>query len=340
MRRCVTEDYAPGKSFLLRSIRNLFPRKVSLPHEACSGTKILSRCEAMAEPAIAERSFDEDAALIERIRAGEDDLFMDLIQPYERSVYHVAFSVLKNTQDAEDASQETFLKAFRHLDQLRALRTFRRWLLQIARNEALLRRRKDRLHLHDSIDEPDDAGDSDFTPHDLADWREVPSKILERKEVCWHLNRALEGLPQKYRETFVLRDVQHLSEKEASEVLGVSVAAVKVRLHRARLLLREKLTPVFGRRRWIHQLDFFKKRQQTVSCELVLQQLSNYIDNSLDRELMVDIEKHARSCRRCSVLVDSTRKVVQIYCDERVLEMPDRYSERLRAFIMRMTGKR
>lgn len=301
---------------------------------------MLTRCEAMAEPITAGRSFDEDAALIERIRAGEDGLFMDLIQPYERSVYHVAFSVLRNVQDAEDASQETFLKVYKHLDQLRVSRTFRRWLMQIARNEALLWRRKDRLHLHDSIDGPDDADGPEFMPHDLADWREVPSQILERKEVCWHLNRALDGLPEKYRETFVLRDVQHLNEKEAAEVLDISVAAVKLRLHRARLMLRERLTPVFGRRRWVHHVHFFKKRQQTVRCEMVLQQLSNYIDNSLDRELMVDIEKHARSCHRCSVLIDSTRKVVQIYCDERVLEMPDQYSERLRAFLTRMTGRR
>lgn len=200
----------------------------------------------------------DEAALIARIRAGETSLFLDLIRPYERSVYLLAYSVLKNQADAEDAAQEATLKAFQHLDQLRSESTFKGWLLQIAMNEARMRRRKNRAHLYESLDEAGaESEEGDVMPRQFADWREIPSEALERKELREQLTKALYDLPEKYREVFLLRDVQHLSEKEAAEILGISVAAAKARLHRARLQLREQLTPIF-KKRWSDRLPFLK----------------------------------------------------------------------------------
>lgn len=204
------------------------------------------------------RSVSDDAALIARIRAGETDLFLDLIQPYEKSVYLLAYSVLKNQADAEDTAQETILKAFKHLQQLSSADKFKSWLLQIAMNEARIRRRRDRRHLYQSIEEGLEQEESgEFMPRQLADWREIPSEVLERKEVREQLSKALYDLPDKYREIFLLRDVQRLDEEEAAEVLGISKSAAKARLHRARLQLREKLAPIF-KKRWTDRLPFLK----------------------------------------------------------------------------------
>jgi RNA polymerase sigma-70 factor, ECF subfamily len=173
-------------------------------------------------------------------------------------MYLLAYSVLKNEADAEEVAQETVLKAFRHLDQLRSGASFKSWLLQIAMNEARARRRKDRSHLYESLDEgKEDMDGGEIMPRQLADWREVPSEVLERKELREKINQALYSLPEKYREVFLLRDVQHLSEQEAAEILGISMSATKARLHRARLQLREKLAPVF-KKRWTDRLPFLK----------------------------------------------------------------------------------
>ena len=199
-----------------------------------------------------------EEALIERIKAGETELFLELIKPYEKGVYLLAYSVLKNEADAEDAAQETVLKAYKYLHQLSSSGKFKPWLLQIAMNEARMRRRKARAHLYESIDEGfEEENGGEVMPRDLADWRDTPLELLERKEVREQLNRALYELPDIYREIFLLRDVQRLDEAEAAEVLGISKAAAKARLHRARLQLREKLAPVF-KKRWRDRLSFLK----------------------------------------------------------------------------------
>jgi len=208
--------------------------------------------------AVQRRSGSDEAALIERVRAGETEVFLELIRPYERSVYLLAYSVLKNQADAEETAQEAVMKAFKHLGQFRSESTFKSWLLQIAINEARMRRRKDRAHLYESTDEAiEESDEGEIMPRQFADWREVPSEELERQEVREQLNKALYDLPEKYREVFLLRDVQHLSEKEAAEMLGISASAAKMRLHRARLRLREQLTPVF-KKRWSDRLPFLK----------------------------------------------------------------------------------
>ena len=200
-----------------------------------------------------------EAALIARITAGEKALFHDLIRPYERAVYLAAYSVLRNPADAEEVAQETLLKALVNLHQLRAEDKFKGWLLQIAYNEARMRLRKDHRNLYEPLEEEGNT-EAEFMPREFADWRDIPSEVLEKKEVRQAVARALLTLSDKYRQVFVLRDVQHLSVEETARVLGISQPAVKTQLLRARLQMRELLAPVF-RERWSDRLLFRKGKK-------------------------------------------------------------------------------
>jgi RNA polymerase sigma-70 factor (ECF subfamily) len=189
-----------------------------------------------------------DSELVRRVRAGERQLFHELVRPYERAVFVTAYGILRDHGDAEEAAQETMLKAILHLDQLVEPDKFKSWLLQIALNEARLKRRAEHANLFEPLDGNGNSNPEDgFKPRDFADWRELPSDIAERKEIREHIERALHALPDIYRETLILRDVQQLSAADAAAILGITIPAVKVRLHRARLMMRESLTPVFGK---------------------------------------------------------------------------------------------
>jgi RNA polymerase sigma-70 factor, ECF subfamily len=183
---------------------------------------------------------EHEAALIGRIQSGERELFYELIRPYERRVFVIAFTILRNEADAEDAVQDAFLKAFKYLGQFRAESRFSTWLIQVAINEARLRQRKSHLEIMRRIEDQENE-DGTYTPRDFADWREIPSEALERKEIRERLAAALGSLAQKYREVFVLRDVEHMSIEDTAQALGISAGAVKTRLLRARLMLRDLL---------------------------------------------------------------------------------------------------
>ena len=184
-----------------------------------------------------------DSALIDRVLSGNVNAFYDLIRPYERAVFLAALGLVKNEADAEEVAQEAVLKAFKNLSRFRGDAKFSTWLIQIAINEAKMKIRKDRRHLYDSIDEPQPAEDGGYIPKDFADWREIPSEALDRKELREALARALNSLPEKYRLVLVLRDIQQLNIAETAEVLGISEANVKTRLCRARLQMRDALAP-------------------------------------------------------------------------------------------------
>ena len=195
----------------------------------------------------------DEAQIIASILAGNTHEFHDLIRPHERSVYVMALSLLQNEADAEDAAQEAFLKAFRNLANFRGDAKFSTWLISITLNEARSRLRSRKNVKIESLDESPDGQDQ-VSPALLRDWREIPSEALERKEIRLLLQHAVADLPSIYREVFLLRDVEELSVNESAEALGITVASVKVRLHRARIMLQKKLVPQLKkfnpRRRW------------------------------------------------------------------------------------------
>ena len=198
----------------------------------------------------------DEAALIQRIRDGERELFYELIRPYERRVYSAAYTILRNPADAEDVAQEAVLKALKYIRQFRAESRFSTWLIQITLNEARMWKRKQHVHMIEPIANRQDE-EGNYMPRDFADWREIPSETLERKEIREKLTEALASVGEIYREVFVLRDMQHLSIEETAQALGISNASVKTRLLRARLMLRDLLAPGFGGS-WSSRL-FFEK---------------------------------------------------------------------------------
>lgn len=203
------------------------------------------------------RGEERDRALIGQILLGERELFHELLRPYERGLYLAANAVLRNHADSQDAVQEAVLKAFLHLPQLTSPDKFRPWLYRIVVNEARLKIRNSHAHLFESLDAPGNR-DTDFIPRDLADWREDPLESVECTEIREAVAKALEALPGIYREIFILRDVQELSISECVEILGITVETIKVRLHRARLMIREELAPRF-KLRWYERVLLGKR---------------------------------------------------------------------------------
>jgi RNA polymerase sigma-70 factor (ECF subfamily) len=195
----------------------------------------------------------DEVRMIALILEGQAHLFHELIRPYERSVFAMALSFLHNEADAEDAAQEAFLKAYRNLSGFRGESKFGTWLISITLNEARSRIRRKNAAPTVSLDgEPEECGH--ISPALLRDWREIPSQALERQEVRLLLQEAIAALPENYRSVFLLRDVDDLSTNEAAEVLNITVASAKVRLHRARMMLQKRLAPSLKqlnpKRRW------------------------------------------------------------------------------------------
>jgi RNA polymerase sigma-70 factor (ECF subfamily) len=214
----------------------------------------------MSEPSIAlnnsKQAVTREQDLISSVQRGQHELFYELVRPYERRVYAAALAILRNEHDAEDAAQEAMLKAFANIRQFRAEARFSTWLIQITVNQALMRRRRERIVPMEGLDDRREE-ESEYAPRDFADWREIPSEALERKEVRQRLAEALATLDRKYREVFVLRDMEQLNIQETAEALGISVASVKTRLLRARLMLRDLLAAGWEQG-WFSRLPFEK----------------------------------------------------------------------------------
>jgi RNA polymerase sigma-70 factor (ECF subfamily) len=185
-----------------------------------------------------------DVALVERVRGGDVSAYDALVRKYERQVFRIAQHITQNREDAEDVMQDAFLKAFEKIDQFQGNSKFYTWLVRIVVNESLMRLRKRRTGRMVSIDE-DVETEEGSVPRDLADWAPDPEQDFGQTELAEILRKTIQGLPQGFRIVFVLRDVEGLSTEETAEMLGLSIPAVKSRLLRARLQLRERLSRYF-----------------------------------------------------------------------------------------------
>ncbi|HYI92592.1 MAG TPA: RNA polymerase sigma factor [Bryobacteraceae bacterium] len=189
----------------------------------------------------------DELALVDRSRAGDASAFSELVERYERKIYRLAKHITQNDEDAEDVLQESFMKAYTHLDSFQGDSKFYTWLVRIAVNEALMKLRKRKTDRTVSLDEPQDTGE-DLVAREIAVWDDDPEKKYSREELADILNKAVESLKPSFRTVFVLRDIEELSTEDTAETLGISVPAVKSRLLRARLQLRERLTRYFRRK--------------------------------------------------------------------------------------------
>jgi RNA polymerase sigma-70 factor (ECF subfamily) len=192
-------------------------------------------------------TFDE-APILERARAGDAGAFTELVEKYERKIYRLAKHITQNDEDAEDVLQETFLKAYSHLGSFEGQSKFYTWIVRIAVNESLMKLRKRKSDRTVSLDEPQETGSEETVTREIAVWDEDPEQKYSQDELREILDGAVNSLKPSFRTVFVLRDIEELSTEETAEALGISIPAVKSRLLRARLQLREKLTRFFRRK--------------------------------------------------------------------------------------------
>jgi RNA polymerase sigma-70 factor, ECF subfamily len=192
-------------------------------------------------------SVADEVQLVAQSREGDAGAFSELVRRYEGKIFRLAQHVTQNREDAEDVLQETFLKAYEHLDQFQGNSKFYTWIVRIAVNQALMKLRRRKTDKSVSLDEAIDTGE-DTIVREVATWDPNPEQRFSQDELRGILDSAVQSLAPPYRSVFVLRDVEDLSTEETAEVLNLSVPAVKSRLLRARLQLREKLTRFFKRK--------------------------------------------------------------------------------------------
>jgi RNA polymerase sigma-70 factor (ECF subfamily) len=193
-----------------------------------------------------QAGFDE-TILVTQAREGDNRAFSELVKRYEAKIFRLAQHITQNREDAEDVLQETFLKAYEHLDQFQGNSKFYTWIVRIAVNQALMKLRRRKNDKAVSLDEGIDTGEDTVT-REIAAWDEDPEQRFTREELGEILDSTVQSLAPAYRSVFLLRDVDDLSTEETAEALGISVPAVKSRLLRARLQLREKLSRYFKRK--------------------------------------------------------------------------------------------
>ena len=198
------------------------------------------------EPKVVEPP-SEESILVDAARTGDIGAFESLVRRYDRNVFRIAQHITQNREDAEDVVQDAFLKAYQNLGQFQGQSKFYTWLVRIAVNEALMRLRRRRPERMVSIDE-DVKTEEDSMPREIADWSPNPEQLYTQSELKDILGKTIQGLPPSFRTVFVLRDVEGLSTEETASALELSVPAVKSRLLRARLQLRERLNKYFKRR--------------------------------------------------------------------------------------------
>ena len=191
-------------------------------------------------------TFDE-SELVSKARAGDSAAFSELVNRYQNKIYRLAKHITQNDEDAEDVLQEAFLKAYEHLDGFQGNSRFYTWIVRIAVNEALMKLRKRKGDRFVSLDEPVETGEEQVK-REIAVWDDNPEQQYSQEEMRAILDEAIEGLKPDFRTVFLLRDIEELSTEETAETLGISIPAVKSRLLRARLALREKLTRKFKRK--------------------------------------------------------------------------------------------
>jgi RNA polymerase sigma-70 factor, ECF subfamily len=198
------------------------------------------------QPKIGE-PISEEMALVHAAKAGDVSAFESLVKKYDRNVFRIANHITHNREDAEDVVQDAFLKAYENLEQFQGQSKFYTWLVRIAVNEALMKLRKRRPERTVSLDE-DVKTEEDSLPREVADWSPNPEQQYSQAELKDILTRTIQGLPPGFRTVFVLRDVEGLSTEETAEALDLSIPAVKSRLLRARLQLRDRLSRFFQKR--------------------------------------------------------------------------------------------
>src|ERR1700747_40584 len=223
------------------------PSKITIPAATRNGRKYcIGPTMSAIQPKIGEPVSDE-LALVQAAKKGDVSAFEELVKRYDRNVFRIAQHITQNREDAEDVVQDAFLKAYSNLGQFQGQSKFYTWLVRISGNEGVMKLRRRRPERMVSLDE-EVKTEEDSLPREVADWSPNPEQQYTQAELREILDKTIHGLPATFRTAFVLRDVEGLATEETAEALDLSIPAVKSRLLRARLQLRERLNKYFQRR--------------------------------------------------------------------------------------------
>lgn len=201
-----------------------------------------------AEPAPNRKNVvDDDTELVRAINAGRTERFPELVKRYEQKLYNFGRRMCRDESDAEDLVQDTFLNVYRYLKDFRYETKFKNWLYRVAANTALKKRRRSRFGLEPTLPLEELAEHEEAAaPVEVPEWARMPLEQVLNEELMGILHQAIWSLPEKYRIVAILRDIEEFSTEDTAQILNLSPANVKVRLHRARLFLKDKLKGYFG----------------------------------------------------------------------------------------------
>jgi RNA polymerase sigma-70 factor (ECF subfamily) len=194
-----------------------------------------------------DTTFSEDEIDLSALQQGDKTAFAQVVELYADHLYNLALKLTNDSFEAEDVVQEALLSAYKHISRFEGRSSLGTWLYRITYNSAMMRHRKKRPDTV-SIDEPVTLDDGEQVPRQFFDWCCLPESDLLTAESLEYMNEAIQMLPEVLKTVFVLRDIEGLSTIDAADILDISVPAVKSRLHRARLFLREQLSEYFGDR--------------------------------------------------------------------------------------------
>jgi RNA polymerase sigma-70 factor (ECF subfamily) len=252
-----------------------------------------------------------DSEIFSRLKAGDMSACRMCVEEHSDELYRLAYRMVRDEQAAEDIVQDTFLNAFKGLERFDGRSTLGTWLFRIAYNNALMKLRAQKPIA--SLDEDAEFVENAPAPI-VVPWRETPEEIVEQREMSEQLDSAIAALPTTLRAVFQLRDIEERSTAETAEILGLSEAAVKVRLHRARLALRETLSGYFG--------ETQDPYPATMTCEELMPYLSDYIDRAIDEPLAEAARHHIATCQHCHVLLNTTQMSITLLQKNKTRTIP------------------
>lgn len=269
-----------------------------------------------------------DDALLERIREGDDQALSEVIQRYQSQIYRFGMKMCRNHEDAEDVLQETLLAAARTIKGFRGASSMSTWFYSIARSFCIKKRRKSKFApAHEASLEQDVARDV----RALEDPGRTPEEHAQASQLEQALQGAIESLDPKYREILILRDVEGLTAPEVSEVTGLSIAAVKSRLHRARAQLRDTLAPVL-------EQDTPTPPETNEKCGTILEMFSRHLEGEISADLCADMQSHVENCPHCKQTCNTLNQVLTMCRTSPTPEVPERIQAQVRMSIQDLLG--
>lgn len=272
-------------------------------------------------------SDESDQQLLERARAGDPSALAALLERHEAQIYRFGMKMCRDPEDAKDILQETLLAMARGFRDFRGASSMSTWLYAIARSFCSKKRRKRKFAPEAERSVETDAA---VETNALPDPAQAPDEVLADKRVALALANAIESLEPIYREVLLLRDVEGLTAPETAEVLGVSVQAVKSRLHRARLAVRAKLAPTLG----------MPDVPAPSTCPDVLDLYSRHLEDEISADVCAEMERHIEGCARCRRACDSLKRTLALCKSTPVPRVPASVQQSVRVALHDFLGPR